>query len=142
MVRLTEMGVEPYLLAAVLKVSVGQRLVRQLCPHCRQAVEQPLPLPEAALTRAGLTPGAPVRAFQARGCDHCGQTVYYGRRAIFEVMSLSEPLRRLVVGGADTATLHAAAVAEGMAPLIDDGLARVLDGSTSVEDVLRVVQDG
>ena len=141
-VRLAEMGVEPYLLAATLRVSVGQRLVRRLCPHCRVAVNEALRLPEAALGRAGIAVGAPVAAFKATGCDQCGQTGYYGRRAIFEVLSLTEPLRRLLLDGADTASLHAAAVGEGMAPLIDDGLAQVLAGVTSVEEVLRVVQDG
>jgi general secretion pathway protein E len=141
-VRLAEMGVEPYLLAATLRVSVGQRLVRRLCPHCRQPVNEALPLPEAALGRAGIAPGQAVAAFRAVGCDQCGQTGYYGRRAIFEVLSMTEPLRRLLLAGADTASLHAAAVGEGMAPLIDDGLAQVLAGVTSVEEVLRVVQDG
>lgn len=141
-VRLGEMGVEPYLLAATLRVSVGQRLVRRLCPHCRQPVAEALPLPAATLARAGLEPGGPVAAFKAVGCDHCGQTGYYGRKAIFEVMTLTEPLRRLVIQGAGTAELHRAAVAEGMAPLIDDGLAQVLAGVTSAEEVLRVVQDG
>ncbi len=141
-VRLAEMGVEPYLLAATLHLSVGQRLVRQLCPHCRQPVEEPLPLPEAPLRRAGLVPGQAVAAFRAAGCDHCGQTGYYGRRAIFEVMALGPALRRLLIQGAGTADLHAAAVAEGMAPLIDDGLVQILAGVTSAEEVLRVVQDG
>ena len=141
-VRLAEMGVEPYLLAATLRVSVGQRLVRRLCPHCRQAVNKALRLPETALGRAGIAVGVPVAGFRATGCNQCGQTGYYGRCAIFEVLSLTEPLRRLLLDGADTARLHAAAVGEGMAPLIDDGLAQVLAGVTSVEKVLRVVQDG
>ena len=141
-VRLAKMGVEPYLLAATLRVSVGQRLVRRLCAHCRQAINEALRLPEAALGRAGIAVGVQVAGFRATGCDQCGQTGYCGRRAIFEVLSLTEPLRRLLLDGADTARLHAAAVGEGMAPLIDDGLAQVLAGVTSVEKVLRVVQDG
>ncbi len=141
-VRLAEMGVEPYLLAATLRVSVGQRLVRRLCLHCRRQVEEAPPFPAAALARAGLAPGQAVTSFRAVGCDQCGQTGYYGRRAIFEVMGLSEPLRRLLLAGADTQRLQDAAVQEGMAPLIDDGLAQVLAGVTSAEEVLRVVQDG
>lgn len=141
-VRLAEMGVEPYLLAATLRLSLGQRLVRLLCRHCRQPVTAPLPLPEEVLRLCGVAPGESVAQFQAGGCDHCGQTGYYGRQAIFEVLAASEALRARILAGAGTSALHQAALAEGMRPLLADGLRRVLEGQTSLAEVLRVVQDG
>ena len=130
-VRLAEMGVAPYLLAATLRLSVGQRLLRLLCRHCKVASAEPLP--------AELGEGA---HFTAPGCDHCGGTGYYGRRAIFEVMEGSEPLRAGLLQGLGTAALHRLAVAGGMAPLVADGMRLVAGGETSAAELLRVVQDG
>ena len=141
-VRLVEMGVEPYLLAATLRLSVGQRLVRLLCRHCRTETNAPLPFPEALQRLCGHDPATPALHFTGQGCDHCGGTGYYGRRAIFEVMVLSDALRDSVLSAVGTADLHQAAVAAGMQPLIADGLQLVLAGATSVAEVLRVVQDG
>lgn len=141
-VRLAEMGVEPYLLAATLRLSVGQRLVRLLCRHCRTEALGPLPFPDDIQRLCGHDPGQPAPHWTAKGCDHCGRTGYYGRRAIFEVMPLTEALRARLLAGAGTAALHQQALADGMQPLMADGLRRVLEGLTSVEEVLRVVQDG
>ena len=141
-VRLAEMGVEPYLLAATLRLGIGQRLVRRLCRSCRVPVTEPLPFSAPVLRAAGLAPDRAVPAFRAVGCDQCGHTGYFGRSAIFEVLAMTDTLHALVLRGADTAALHAAAVAEGMQSLLADGLARVVAGVTSAEEVLRVVQDG
>ncbi len=132
-VRLGEMGVEPYLLSATLRLSVGQRLIRRLCRSCRTATT----VPETLTPLIGPGP-----VFRAIGCDHCGQTGYFDRQAIFEVMTVSDTLRALVLARADTATLHAAAIDEGMVPLFAAGMQQVHEGVTSVEEVLRVVQDG
>ena len=140
-VRLAEMGVEPYLLAATLRLGLGQRLVRRLCRSCRRPVNEPLPFPAATLSAAGIAPDAPVPAFAPEGCEHCGGTGYYGRDAVFEVMPVTEALRRRILEGAGTAALHAAALAEGMQPMLATGLAQVLNGTTSAQEVLRVVQD-
>ena len=141
-VRLAEMGVEPYLLAATLRVSVGQRLVRLLCRHCRTTATGSLPFPDDIQRLSGHYPASPAQQWTAQGGDHCGRTGYYGRRAIFEVMPLTEPLRVKLLAGAGTTALHQAALAEGMQPMMADGLRRVMEGVTSVEEVLRVVQDG
>lgn len=141
-VRLAEMGVEPYLLAATLRLSVGQRLVRLLCRHCRVEALDVLPFPDPVQRGVGHDPATPARHWVAQGCDQCGRTGYYGRRAIFEVMPVKEALRAALLSGAGTAALHQVALAEGMQPLIADGLRSVLAGETSVAEVLRVVQDG
>jgi len=140
-VRLAEMGVEPYLLAATLRLSLGQRLVRLLCRHCRVEEVSHLPFPEAVQRLCGHDPATPARHSTAQGCDHCGRTGYYGRRAIFEVMPVNDPLRAALLAGAGTAALHQVALEAGMVPLMADGLRRILDGETSVAEVLRVVQD-
>ena len=141
-VRLAEMGVEPYLLAATLRLSVGQRLVRLLCRHCRTEATGPLPFPADIQRLCGHDPATPAAHWTAQGCDHCGRTGYYGRRAIFEVMPMTEALRAKLLAGAGTSALHQTALEGGMQPLMADGLRRVLEGLTSIEEVLRVVQDG
>ncbi len=141
-VRLAEMGVEPYLLAATLRLSLGQRLVRLLCRHCRREEVGPLPFPAFVQHLCGHDPATAAHHFTAQGCDHCGRTGYYGRRAIFEVMPVTEALRVALLAGAGTAALHQVAIEAGMVPLMADGLRRVLDGDTSLAEVLRVVQDG
>ncbi len=79
--------------------------------------------------------------WQAGGCNQCGGTGYFGRAAIFEVLTLGETLRTALLDGAGTAALHQAALAQGMVPLLADGLRQVLDGRTSIAEVVRVVQD-
>lgn len=141
-VRLTEMGVERYLLAATLRLSIGQRLVRQLCRHCRQPeTVESLPFTEIALRNAGGAVEGPWHLHRPVGCDQCGGTGYFGRIALFEVMPFGEPLRADLLAGAGTGQLHATAVAAGMTPLMVDGLRHVLAGRTTAAEVLRVVQD-
>ncbi|MBC2836544.1 GspE/PulE family protein [Paragemmobacter straminiformis] len=141
-VRLTEMGIERYLLAATLRLSIGQRLVRQLCPHCRAPEILPaLPFAPEIRSMAGHAPTGETKVWNAVGCDHCGGTGYYGRSAIFEVLALTEPLRQALLGGAGTSELHAAGIRAGMVPLLAAGLRQVLAGQTSVAELLRVVQD-
>ncbi len=141
-VRLTEMGVERYLLAATLRLSIGQRLLRQLCRHCRKPEQvATLPFTPAIQVMAGHDPQRGAAIWRAEGCDQCGGTGYFGRTAIFEMLPVGETLRATLLGGAGTAALHEAGVEAGMVPLLAEGLRHVLSGHTSVAEVLRVVQD-
>jgi general secretion pathway protein E len=140
--RLVDMGIEPFLIAATLRCSIGQRLVRMLCRNCRTMTRAVPPFPDTILRAAGLEPGVEVECWVGAGCEHCGHTGYYGRMALFEVMSLTEDLRGHLLRGAAVSTLHREAVRQGMLPLIADGVLRALAGQTSFEEVLRVVQDG
>jgi general secretion pathway protein E len=140
--RLVDMGIEPFLIAATLRCSVGQRLVRMLCRTCRTKTRAVPPFPDTTLRAAGLEPGAEVDCWVGAGCEHCGHTGYYGRMALFEVMPLTEDLRGHLLRGAAVSALHNEAVRQGMLPLIADGVLRALAGQTSFEEVLRVVQDG
>ncbi len=115
--RLRDMGVEHYLLTAVLRGVLAQRLVRRLCMHCRR--EEPV-LPEV-VARFGLdrmTPRRPITLFQPVGCAHCRQTGYRGRLAIAEFLQPNEAIERLIFAGADHGEIERAAVASGMVPTI------------------------
>ena len=120
--RLFDMGVEPFLLSSVLRGVVAQRLVRMLCPHCRQAY---LPDEQEPLYRPG-------------GCPECLETGYRGRMAIYEIMPASDALKRLIVDKADANVLGECALAEGMRNLRHDGMLKVIAGQTSLTEVARV----
>jgi general secretion pathway protein E len=139
--RLIDMGVPEYLLASTLTGAMGQRLVRTLCPDCREPFEA---LPELArelgLDRLAATPG-PVRLWRPRGCESCHGTGYRGRTTISEVLVSSDALRRLVLKRADARELHQAAVADGMTPMFGDGAGKALAGITTIEEVLKSTRD-
>ena len=139
--RLLEMGVEDYLLTSTLNAVLAQRLVRMLCTECREPY-QPLPemLRELRLDR--LAGDAPVTLYRAKGCSACNGSGYHGRIAIIEVLTLSDAIRRLILQHADAGTLRQAAREEGMLSMYEDGCLKALDGTTNIEEVLRVTQEG
>lgn len=138
-VRLTDMGVERYLITSSVNGVLSQRLVRRLCQHCRAPYAPDL----AVLQTSGLTrflkPGAPV--YQPVGCIHCRGTGYSGRTGVHELLIIDDTLRRAILDGADASALHAHAVGAGMLSLYEDGLRKVALGETSLEEVLRVTED-
>ena len=125
--RLTDMGVENYLISSSLLAVLAQRLVRLICPHCRVVDER-----QAALDR-------PV--YRGAGCDRCSHIGYRGRQGILELMEVNDEIRRLVVQNADASVLTAAARSNGMRTLKEDGWEKVYRGVTTVEEVVRVAQD-
>ena len=132
--RLRDMGSESFLLASTLRLVLAQRLVRRLCPQCRQpcALDDPL--------AARLFAGQPVPAqFRAAGCAACEHTGHSGRMALYEAVAIDEPLRRLIVAEADEDQLAAQAFAEG-GTLLDAGRAAVAAGLTCASEVLRVAR--
>lgn len=135
--RLLEMGVEDYLLASSLLGVMAQRLVRRLCASC--ASEQPL-RPELAASLAAFRSG-PLTERQAAGCERCSDTGFHGRQGIYELFVANDPLRKLIVSRATADVIKTEAVRGGMRTLRDDGWRSVLDGVTSVAEILRVTQD-
>ena len=137
--RLLDMGIEPFRIASVVRAIVAQRLVRVLCPECRQAYE---PEPEA-LRDAGIDPariqGRAV--YRGMGCSACAGTGYRGRTGIYETLSVSEPIRQLIMRKADSTTIAQKALEEGMKALRDDGAEKVLAGITTLEELIRVTQE-
>ena len=128
--RLTDMGVENYLITSSLVAVLAQRLVRVICKHCKQ--------PAGAVT----TPtGETIEAYKGAGCERCFKTGYAGRIGIFEMMEMSDELRRLIMRNEDASVLAAAARKQGMRTLREDGWRKVQEGVTTAEEVLRVTQE-
>jgi type IV pilus assembly protein PilB len=136
--RLTEMGIEPFLVGSALDAILAQRLARRLCTKCKQAY---VPTAEALVaSRFPWQDGEPLpELFRPVGCSVCVKTGYKGRLALHEVMVVSEEIERLAVERASASLIEQVARAEGMVSLRDDGLAKVLAGVTSMDEILRVV---
>jgi type IV pilus assembly protein PilB len=136
--RLTEMGVEPYLVASALDCSVAQRLARKLCEHCREGyAPEPKELAEAGYPEWQWSEIPEL--FRPVGCTRCAKTGYRGRLGMFEVMPVTEEIERLTVERASSDAIRQMAAEQGMQALRDDGLEKARRGDTSIEEVLRVV---
>ena len=138
--RLLEMGVEDYLLTSTVNAVIGQRLVRVLCPHCKESY-QPLPELVRELKLAPLAAGEPIRLFRPVGCARCAGTGYHGRLAIQELLTMNDDIRKLVLSHADAGKIQEAAIRNGMRTMYGDGLHKALQGITHVEEVIRVTQE-
>ena len=137
--RLADMGVEPYLLASSLLGVLAQRLVRCLCPECREAAP-PTPGEASALAQLGV-PGS-LTLQRPIGCPQCGQTGYRGRTGIYELIVVDEALRRLIHDRAGEPALREACARAGVRPLMVDGARWLRDGTTSLAELLRVTGAG
>jgi type IV pilus assembly protein PilB len=133
-VRLIEMGVEPFLVASGVDCVIAQRLVRTLC-DCKV----PVRLTAAALRESGLPADLDIDAFEAGHCVRCGQTGYKGRLGLYEVMPVSKGIRALVLERRPVDEIAELAEQEGMKRMVEDGLRKVTQGATSVDEVLRVL---
>lgn len=139
--RLLDMGIEPFLISSSVLAMMAQRLVRVLCPECRQRGRpEDETLRELALDPddAGVAQG---EWFHSRGCGGCRGTGYRGRTGIYELLTVDDAIRRLIMQQANASTLRTAAIERGMRPLLQDGARQVLAGRTTAEEVLRVTQD-
>jgi general secretion pathway protein E/type IV pilus assembly protein PilB len=132
--RLVDMGVEPYLVASSLEAVLAQRLVRVLCPHCKQADNSPT----AQQFKVKLGIPANQTIFKSVGCRECRNTGFFGRHAIFEWMDTDEEIRQLILKSASTDQIRNAARRGGMRTLAEDGWRLVAAGVTTVEEVLSV----
>lgn len=131
--RLVDMGVEPYLVSSVLLCTFAQRLVRKICPHCRE-VYQP---EEALLKEFGLS-NADGPFYHGAGCPHCGHTGYVGRTGIFEVFPMNDEYQQMVTKGESMQTLYRRAKAQGLHTMRDDAAEKIKAGITTAEEALRV----
>jgi type IV pilus assembly protein PilB len=132
--RLIDMGIEPFLVTSSVECVVAQRLVRRLC-ECKV----PVKLTKATLAENGFDHPRGFTAFEPGACVRCGQSGYKGRTGLYEVMTMTDGLRRLILDRAGHDDLRARAREEGMRTLREDGLGKVREGITSVSEVLRVV---
>ena len=130
-----DMGIEPFNVASAVNLIVAQRLVRRICKECKaeHAYE-----PEELKALGGDTKEfAGITFHKGAGCDACGGTGYKGRAGLYEVMSLSHELRRMILKGASTSELSEQAVKEGMLTLRMDGLVKIRKGVTTLEEVVK-----
>ncbi len=134
--RLIDMDVEPFLLASVVKAFLAQRLVRTICPDCVETVEYP----KEYLEEISFPIEKGTTFKRGAGCENCRQTGYQGRLAIYEICLVSEPLKRLIMKKADGGELKQCAISQGMQTLRQDGWRRVVEGKTTIEEVVRVTQ--
>jgi type IV pilus assembly protein PilB len=133
--RLIDMGVEPFLISSTLEAVLGQRLLRSICPQCRTTYQpsQPL-LAQLGLSRRDIGD----RNFHyGKGCDACNQTGYKGRKGIYELLKITDPLRELINERAPTVRLKEKAIELGMVTLRQDGLRSIFAGNTTIEEVLK-----
>ncbi len=137
--RLIDMEIEPFLISSSMIAIIAQRLVRVLCPRCREAYAPDADsLANIGLTAAHLPAGGEI--YRKKGCPACMNTGYRGRTAIFEIMVMGEELKRLILKTSDSNHIQEEAVRRGMTTLIQDGGRKVLNGMTTIEEVLRVTR--
>ena len=133
--RLMDMGVEPYQLGDTLKGIVAQRLLRKICPHCREgAVPDPVVLRFLGVQKENVT------FYEGRGCNRCRNTGFKGRVGIYEMLIVNTDLRRMIQRGASSEQLTEAAREEGLTSLREEGLQRAMAGEVTLADVLAVTR--
>ncbi len=132
--RLLDMGVEPFLITSTLNAVLAQRLVRRLCPHCRE----PFTPEPGALDAMGLSSSAP-RFWREKGCEHCGHSGFRGRVAVLELLVVNAETQRLVLARGEERDIQAAA---DLRTMLEDGVAKAAAGLTTLDEVLRVTRDG
>jgi general secretion pathway protein E len=137
--RLIDMGVEPFLVASVVRAIIAQRLIRVICPECKEGFT---PSPRA-LEELGISPVQLDRQtiYRGKGCPACSETGYRGRSGIYEMLIISDSIRPLIMEKADSTTISRQAIREGMRTLREDGARKVMAGLTTLEEVVRVTQE-
>jgi type IV pilus assembly protein PilB len=135
--RLVDLGLQPFMVASSLLGVISMRLVRTLCPRCKESYEASASNLDR-LGAAGRAEGT-ITLWRGRGCPHCRQTGYHGRTGIFEVLEIDESIRKQISAGATDAVIRGAAVEAGMRSIGEDGLKKVMEGKTTLEEVTRVI---
>ena len=148
--RLLEMGAEPFLVASSVNVAIAQRLVRSICQDCKEEYylsetelkyfDSEPELAELLKNIAKVDDLSKVKLYRGRGCKICNDTGYYGRNAIFEVLELTEELRNLIIGKSSSDMIKKKATEQGMTPMIHDGIIKVLEGKTTLSEVIKVTK--
>lgn len=144
--RLIDLGAEPFLVASVLAATVGQRILRQICPNCKTSYQPTAEIEQTVRKSLGsLMPAKfkdkPLTFYKGNGCDECGSSGYFGRVGIFEVILETPQMSQLILKSATAEEIAAEAKKAGTISMIEDGYLKVLAGQTTVEEVLRVAQE-
>ena len=137
--RMQEMGVESYLISSCLLAIMAQRLVRRICPHCKEEYDLPLEFVAEAASVLGVSEeDVPKRTWRGAGCPSCANTGYSGRTGIYELIEISEGISSLILNGENSSSISLKAQELGSKTLRQDGLSKVLQGITTLEEVMRV----
>ncbi|MFH1578387.1 MAG: ATPase, T2SS/T4P/T4SS family [Candidatus Omnitrophota bacterium] len=136
--RLLDIGVESYLVSSSVELFIAQRLIRVLCPKCKEEDKIPQAAKEQALR--GLDPESinKLKFYRAKGCEHCNFTGFYGRTAIYEILLVDEAIKNLILTRASASQIKRMAMSRGMRTLRQDGLERVIAGVTTLEEVMKI----
>jgi type IV pilus assembly protein PilB len=135
--RLVNMGIEPFLVASSLNLSAAQRLVRRICPECKESYRPN----KVALASLGLPKSNDIVFHRGKGCSMCRGTGYFGRLALCEMLEMKQAIRNLVLNGADGDTIRQTAIELGMVTLRQNGIQKVVDGVTTIEEVMRATME-
>lgn len=143
--RLIDMGAESFLLASTMNAIVGQRIARKICEYCKKEYTPARELIEELRKNLGPLMGSArdeeIKLHRGEGCDYCGHSGYTGRVGIFEVLSISEAIAKLILARSDASTIERQAIAEGMTTMKQDGYLKVLEGTSTMDEILRVAQE-
>lgn len=142
--RLMDMGAETFLLASTMTGVLAQRIARKICDHCKIQYDPPQEIVNEITKVLGeYTPKTQgkIKLFKGQGCDNCGDTGYFGRVGIFEVMTITDKIAKLILQKSDAATIENQAKSEGMMTMKQDGYLKVVEGITTIDEVLRVAQE-
>jgi type IV pilus assembly protein PilB len=148
--RLIDMAVRPYLIPPTLRIALAQRLVRRLCDDCKKKVKAKAEISELILKEIEQMPEQvkkeikiekPIYIFEAVGCPKCNRTGFSGRIAVFEVFAMTDQLAEIILKEPTEANLRKEAQRQGMTTMMQDGIIKVLNGITTIEEVLRVAEE-
>lgn len=141
--RLVDIGVEPFLIASSVQAVIAQRLVRVICSRCKEEnAFEPQPIRDRIRRDLGLPASDPVKTWVGRGCSECNQTGFYGRTALHEILTVTDPLRELILRQASAQDIKQLASAEGMRTLLQDGWSKVVQGVTTTGEVINAAGMG
>ncbi len=138
--RLLDMGLEEYLLTSTVNGILAQRLVRKLCPECKQSYTPPSDIIDGMKLRR-FAPSGDIILYKPVGCPACGGLGYRGRLAIIEFLQMTDPLRKLIMAHEEAGAIQKLAIEEGMTTMYENGLVKALQGITTLEEVLRVTSE-
>jgi type IV pilus assembly protein PilB len=142
--RLIDMGIEPFLVASTVNVIIGQRLVRKICEKCKASkiviYDEVVKNLDEFNTKKLFRDKKELRLYEGKGCGVCHQTGYNGRIGIFEILDVSESIKDLIVAKSDSDTIKERAIKEGMRTMLEDGLNKVVNGITTLDEVIKVTK--
>jgi type IV pilus assembly protein PilB len=140
--RLLDMGIEEYLVASTVNIAIAQRLVRKICPHCKEKTKMTAALKESlANTSLGNLIQSGDVIYKGKGCNKCGGSGYSGRISINEVLVADDAIREAIIRKATASEINKIAIEHGMVTMLQDGFIKVKEGKTTIEEILRVIRE-